>query len=49
MTKQTAEHTRLATSFPPGEGWKKWGPYLSERRAGALSPIEDSLLWPRPS
>src|SRR5712691_2288740 len=36
MTKQTAEHERLATSFTPGEGWKKWGPYLSERQWGTV-------------
>src|SRR5260370_340756 len=36
MTKQTAEHARLATSFTHGEGWKKWGPYLSERQWGTV-------------
>jgi len=36
MTKQTAERERLAVSFPAGEGWKKWGPYLSERQWGTV-------------
>jgi hypothetical protein len=36
MSEPIAEHTRLATSFPPGEGWKKWGPYLSERQWGTV-------------
>jgi hypothetical protein len=36
MTTQTAEHARLANRFPPGEGWKKWGPYLSERQWGTV-------------
>jgi hypothetical protein len=36
MTKQTAENIRLSTQFPSGEGWKKWGPYLSERQWGTV-------------
>ncbi len=36
MTTQTAERARLAVSFPAGEGWKKWGPYLSERQWGTV-------------
>jgi len=36
MMKTTAEHTRLQASFPEGEGWKKWGPYLSERQWGTV-------------
>jgi len=36
MTAQTAEHARLATSFPPAQGWKKWGPYLAERQWGTV-------------
>jgi hypothetical protein len=36
MTRQTAEHDRLAASFARGEGWKKWGPYLSERQWGTV-------------
>ena len=36
MTRQTTEHARLAASFAPGEGWKKWGPYLSERQWGTV-------------
>ncbi|MFL6603520.1 MAG: MGH1-like glycoside hydrolase domain-containing protein [Steroidobacteraceae bacterium] len=36
MTKKTAEQLRLETQFPEGEGWKKWGPYLSERQWGTV-------------
>jgi hypothetical protein len=36
MTLPTAEHERLAARFPTGEGWKKWGPYLSERQWGTV-------------
>jgi hypothetical protein len=36
MTRPTAEHERLAARFPTGEGWKKWGPYLSERQWGTV-------------
>jgi hypothetical protein len=36
VTPQTAERVRLAASFPPGQGWKKWGPYLSERQWGTV-------------
>jgi Glycosyl hydrolase family 63 C-terminal domain len=32
----TAEDLRLAALFPEGEGWKKWGPYLSERQWGTV-------------
>ncbi|MBL8200050.1 MAG: glucosidase [Chromatiales bacterium] len=32
----TAEDRRLAEEFPPGQGWKKWGPYLSERQWGTV-------------
>ena len=33
---KTAEQLRLETRFPAGEGWKKWGPYLSERQWGTV-------------
>ena len=36
MTKKTAEQLRLEAQFPEGEGWKKWGPYLSERQWGTV-------------
>jgi hypothetical protein len=36
MTKPTAEQARLAERFAPGAGWKKWGPYLSERQWGTV-------------
>jgi hypothetical protein len=36
MTRKTAEHLRLDAQFPEGEGWKKWGPYLSERQWGTI-------------
>src|SRR5260370_7989950 len=36
MTKMTAEQLRLEAQFPEGEGWKKWGPYLSERQWGTV-------------
>jgi hypothetical protein len=32
MTAPTVEQLRLAQTFPDGEGWKKWGPYLAERQ-----------------
>ncbi|MDH5255821.1 MAG: glucosidase, partial [Gammaproteobacteria bacterium] len=32
----TAEDRRLAEEFAPGQGWKKWGPYLSERQWGTV-------------
>jgi len=32
----TVEDSRLAQSFPEGEGWKKWGPYLAERQWGTV-------------
>jgi len=31
----TVEHERLA-AFPDGQGWKSWGPYLSERQWGTV-------------
>src|SRR5215475_8995865 len=36
MTQKNAEQLRLETRFPEGEGWKKWGPYLSERQWGTV-------------
>ena len=36
MTKKTTEQLRLDAQFPEGEGWKKWGPYLSERQWGTV-------------
>ncbi|MEZ5566015.1 MAG: glucosidase [Gammaproteobacteria bacterium] len=43
----TVEDRRLAEEFAPGEGWKKWGPYLSERQWGTVredySP--DGTAW----
>jgi len=36
MGQKTSEHARLAMRFPEGEGWKKWGPYLSERQWGTV-------------
>jgi len=36
VTLKTAEHARLAATFPSGQGWKKWGPYLSERQWGTV-------------
>ncbi|MEO7386222.1 MAG: glucosidase [Gammaproteobacteria bacterium] len=43
----TAEDRRLQEEFPPGQGWKKWGPYLSERQWGTVredySP--DGTAW----
>jgi hypothetical protein len=36
VTPHTAEHARLAAPFPAGQGWKKWGPYLSERQWGTV-------------
>src|ERR1700722_3394074 len=32
MSAPTVEQQRLAATFPEGEGWKKWGPYLAERQ-----------------
>ncbi len=29
---KTVEQLRPEKPFPAGEGWKKWGPYLSERQ-----------------
>jgi len=35
-TSRGAEHARLQTRFPDREGWKAWGPYLSERQWGTV-------------
>jgi hypothetical protein len=32
----STEQQRLQTRFPEKEGWKKWGPYLSERQWGTV-------------
>jgi Glycosyl hydrolase family 63 C-terminal domain len=47
MTKTTAEQERLQTPFPEGEGWKKWGPYLSERQWGTVREdySRDGTAW----
>jgi hypothetical protein len=36
MTHKNAEQLRLETPAAEGEGWKKWGPYLSERQWGTV-------------
>src|SRR5215813_2598320 len=36
MSHKNAEQQRLDMQFPEGEGWKKWGPYLSERQWGTV-------------
>jgi hypothetical protein len=36
VSQRNAEQQRLHSAFPPGEGWKKWGPYLSERQWGTV-------------
>ncbi|MDE2451906.1 MAG: glucosidase, partial [Gammaproteobacteria bacterium] len=36
LTPNGAEHARLQTRFPGREGWKAWGPYLSERQWGTV-------------
>ncbi len=36
MSRSDAEQMRLQSPFPEGEGWKKWGPYLSERQWGTV-------------
>src|SRR5262245_44513563 len=36
MTDKNDEQLRLETPFADGEGWKKWGPYLSERQWGTV-------------
>src|SRR5262245_24938772 len=36
MTSSGAEHARLQTRFPEHQGWKEWGPYLSERQWGTV-------------
>jgi len=43
----TAEDRRLAEEFPPGQGWKKWGPYLSERQWGTVREdySADGMAW----
>ena len=35
-THPSTEHARLATHRADGEGWKTWGPYLSERQWGTV-------------
>ncbi|MEO8445387.1 MAG: glucosidase, partial [Gammaproteobacteria bacterium] len=46
-TGDTAEDQRLREDFAPGQGWKRWGPYLSERQWGTVredySP--DGTAW----
>jgi len=36
VSRHGAEQLRLHDGFAPGEGWKKWGPYLSERQWGTV-------------
>jgi hypothetical protein len=36
ITAMSAEQLRLRTHFAEKEGWKKWGPYLSERQWGTV-------------
>ena len=36
MTHEKAEQLRLQMQVAPGEGWQKWGPYLSERQWGTV-------------
>jgi hypothetical protein len=36
VTPKSAEHARAAATFPRGQGWKRWGPYLSERQWGTV-------------
>jgi hypothetical protein len=36
MDNENAERNRLAQPFATGEGWKKWGPYLSDRQWGTV-------------
>jgi hypothetical protein len=36
MTHKNTEQRRLEAAFAEGEGWKKWGPYLSERQWGTV-------------
>src|SRR3990172_7263623 len=33
---RTAEHLRLALDYEGKAGWRKWGPYLSERAWGTV-------------
>ena len=44
---ETVEGKRLAEEFPPGQGWKKWGPYLSERQWGTVREdySADGTAW----
>ena len=44
---ETAEGRRLAEEFAPGQGWKKWGPYLSERQWGTVREdySADGAAW----
>src|ERR1700741_2986591 len=32
----SAERTRLRSPMPENQGWKAWGPYLSERQWGTV-------------
>ncbi len=43
----TVEGRRLAEEFAPGQGWKKWGPYLSERQWGTVREdySADGCAW----
>jgi len=36
MTHKNAEQLRLESPAEQGEGWKNWGPYLSERQWGTV-------------
>src|SRR6516162_8434973 len=36
LTPNGAEQARLQTHFPGREGWKAWGPYLSEWQWGTV-------------
>ena len=36
VTASGAEHARLQARFPEHQGWKEWGPYLSERQWGTV-------------
>src|SRR5215469_17802416 len=36
ITHPSIEYARLATHSADGEGWKTWGPYLSERQWGTV-------------
>src|SRR5215470_11252245 len=34
--EKSAEHARLARAIEPHDGWRLWGPYLSERQWGTV-------------